>query len=108
MGRCEMAVDTYIEQARTRVRAEQEAIDDKLDAYETFIRRVQGLQPNQTPSSLASLTTAGGATHLSAEAPSADGCRTVRTVFAETIRPHSVADIDETESLLETTREEFT
>jgi len=27
-----MAVDTYIEQARTRVRSEQEAIDEKRDA----------------------------------------------------------------------------
>jgi len=103
-----MAVDTYIEQARTRVRSEQEAIDEMRDAYETFIRRVRELQPEQMPSSVAGLTTAGGATHLSADASSADGCRTVRTAFAETIRPHSVADIDETESLLETIREEFT
>jgi len=57
---------------------------------------------------VAGLTTAGGATHISADASSADGCRTVRTAFAETIRPHSVADIDESESLLETIREEFT
>jgi len=103
-----MAVDTYIEQARTRARSEQEAIDKKRDAYETFIRRVRNLQPAQTPSSMASLTTAGGAIHRSADASSADGCRTVRTAFAETIRPHSVADIDESESLLETIREEFT
>jgi hypothetical protein len=103
-----MTVDTYIEQARTRVRAEQEAIGEKLNAYERFIRQVQELQPDQTPSSMAGLTTAGGATHLSADASNTDGCRTVRTAFAETIRPHSVADIDESESLLETIREEFT
>lgn len=103
-----MAVDTYIEQARTRVRAEQEAIAEMRDAYGTFINRVQKLQPDQTPSSVATLTTAGGATHLSADASSADGCRPVRRAFAETIRPHSVADLDETESLLETIREEFT
>jgi hypothetical protein len=107
MGRCEMAVDTYTDQARTRVRAEQEAIDDKLAAYKALIRRVRELQP-ETPSSMAGSTTAGGATHLSADASNTDGCRTVRTAFAETIRPHSVADIDETESLLETIREEFT
>lgn len=102
-----MAVDTYIEQARTRVRAEQEATDEKLDAYETFIRRVGDLQTDQTPSSVAGVTAAGG-THLSTDASSTDRCRTVRTAFAETIRPHSVADIEETESLLETIHEEFT
>ena len=103
-----MAVDTYIEQARTRARSEQEAIDEKLRSYETFIRRGQELQPDQTPSSMAGITTASGATHLSADASDSDGCRTVRTIFAETIRPHSVADVDGTESLLETIREEFT
>lgn len=103
-----MAVDTYIKQAQTRVRAEQEAINEKLRSYETFIRRVRELQPDQTPSSVAGLTTAGRATHLSADGSSADGCRTVRTAFAETVRPHSVADVDETESLLETIHEEFT
>jgi hypothetical protein len=46
-----MTVDTYIGQARTRAQAEQDAIDEKLDAYETFIRRVQKLQPDQPPSS---------------------------------------------------------
>jgi len=40
------------------------------DAYEIFIRRVQKLQTEQTPPSIAGLTTAGGATHLSADASS--------------------------------------
>jgi capsid protein len=103
-----MAVDTDIDRARTRVRAEQEAVDEKLDAYETFIRRVRGLQTDPAPSSGAGITTAGGATHLSTDVSSTDRRRTVRRAFAETIRPHSVADVDETESLLETIREEFT
>jgi hypothetical protein len=103
-----MAVDTFIGQARTRAQSEQEAIEEMLEAYERFISRVQKLQPEQTPSSMAELTTAGGATHLSADTSSTDGCRTVRTAFAKTIRPHSVADIDETESLLETIHQEFT
>ncbi len=103
-----MAVDTYIGEAQRRVQAEQEAVDELLDGYETFVRRVKNTQPDQTPSPTAGLTTAGGATHRSADASSGDGCRTVRTAFTETIRPHSVADIDGTESLLETIREEFT
>jgi hypothetical protein len=103
-----MAVDTDIGQARTRVRAEQETIGEKMDAYDTFIRRVTELQTDQTSSSTAGITTTGGTTHLSADASSTDRCRTVRTAFAETIRPHCVADVDEAESLLETIREEFT
>lgn len=103
-----MVVDTYIEQARTCARSEQDATAEMRDAYEAFIRRVQKQQPEQTPSSAAGLTTAGGVTHLSADSSSTDGCRPVRKAFAETIRPHSVADLDETESLLETIREEFT
>jgi len=103
-----MVVDTYIEQARTRARSEQEAIAEMRDAYEAFINRVQKLQPEQAPPSVAGLTTAGGVTHLSADASNTDGCRPVRRAFAETIRPHSVADLDENESLLETICEEFT
>jgi len=106
-----MAVDTYIEQARTRVRTERAAVDGKLDAYETFVRRVREVQPDQTPSSLAGITATGGTTHLSADASSTDRCRTVRTAFAETVRPHSVDDVDDvdgTEPLRETIREEFT
>ncbi len=103
-----MAVDTDIERARTRAQTEQEAVEEMLDAYETFTRRVRKLQPDRTPSSVAGLTTAGGTTHLSADASSAEGCRPVRTAFDETIRPHSVASIDEPEPLLETIREEFT
>jgi len=103
-----MAVDTYIQQAQSHIRAEQEIIDELLGAYEAFIGRIRDLQPDQTPSSMAGITTAGGATHFSADASGTDRCRTVRTAFAETIRPHSVADIDAAESLLETVREEFT
>lgn len=102
-----MSVDTYIEQARTRVRAEQEAIDEKLDAYETFIRRVTELETDQTPSSAAGVTTDGGVTHIATDTSGPDRCRTVLTAFDETIRPHSVADIDEPESVLETISEEF-
>lgn len=103
-----MAGDTYIERAQARVRAEQEAIDAKLDAYETFISRVRNVQADQTPSSAAGITPATGGTHLSTDATGTDRCRTVQTAFAETIRPHSVADTDGSESLLETIREEFT
>lgn len=102
-----MAVDTHVERARSRARAEREAIDDKLAAYEAFVRRVAETPPNRPPPSVAGITTDGGATHRPADA-SSDGCRSVRTAFDETIRPHSVADVDDAEPLLETVREEFT
>lgn len=79
-----------------------------LEAYETFIRRVKELHSDRKPSSTAGITAAGGATHLSADASGTDRCRTVRTAFVEIIRPHSVADVDDPESLLETICEEFT
>lgn len=103
-----MAINTYIKQAHTRVQDEQEAVDELLEAYETFICRVRTLQPAQTQPPTAGITTAGGAIQLSTNTPATDRCQTVRTVFAETIRPHSVASIDGTESLLETIRAEFT
>ena len=103
-----MTVDTYIAQAQPRIQAEQEAVDAKLEAYETFIRRVRNLQTDQAQSSTGGITATGGTTYLSTDGSGTDRCRTVRTAFEETVRPHSVSDIDETESLLETIREEFT
>jgi hypothetical protein len=103
-----MTVDTYIEQARTRVRVEQEAIDEKVDAYETFLRRVSELRAERTPSTVAGSTPAGGTSLLSRDAAGTDRCRTVRTAFAETIRPQSVTDVEGSEAVLETIREEFT
>lgn len=101
-------ININIKQAQARVRAEEAVTNDKLDAYETFIRRVQGLETDQTSTSVAGVTAAGGTTHFSADTYSVDGCRTVRTAFTETIHPHIIADSDETESLLETISEELT
>jgi len=102
-----MSVNTYIDQARTRVQAEQEAVEKKREAYETFLDRVADVQADTAPSPLSGMTATTG-THRAVDSPSDDRCRTVRTVFAETIRPHSIDDIDSSESLLETIQEEFT
>lgn len=103
-----MTAGTNIKRAQTRVRTKEEGIDNKLDAYETFISRVQRLQTDQISTSVAGVTAVGGTTHLSTDTSSSDGCQTVRAAFAETIYPHIVADPDEAESLLETISEEFT
>ena len=102
-----MTVETYIDRARTRVRAELEAVDAKRDAYDAFLDRVSDLRPEPVSAPATGLTTAGG-TRLTADAPSDDRCGTVRSAFAETIRPHSVADLEGSEPLLETIRAEFT
>jgi len=102
-----MSVDTYIDQAQTRVQAEQEAVDGKREAYETFLDRVADVQADAAPSPSSGMTATTG-THLAVDSSPNDRCRTVRTVFAETIRPHSIDDVDGSESLLETIREELT
>lgn len=102
-----MADETLIDRAQARIRAEEAALDAKRDAFETFGARVTNLQTDQTPSSVAGTVGAVGS-HNSLDESGSDRCRTVRTAFAETVLPHSVVDVDETESLLETLREEFT
>lgn len=102
-----MPVPTHIERARERAEAEQQAVEAKRRAFDAFIDRVENLSPEPTPSAPAGLTApVGGSSRRTGSRD--DRCRTVRTAFAETIRPHSVADCDESESLLETIRSEFT
>jgi hypothetical protein len=102
-----VADETLIDRAQARIRAEEAALDAKRDAFETFGARVTNLQTDQTPSSVAGTVGAVGS-HDSLDESGSDRCRTVRTAFAETVLPHSVVDVDESESLLETLREEFT
>jgi hypothetical protein len=100
-----MSAQTHIDRARTRVRAERETVDAKLDAIDAFIDQIGDLSTAPPPSTTETITAGGGP--VRAESNPEDRCRTVRTVFAETIRPHSVADVDEPESLLETIRGEL-
>jgi hypothetical protein len=102
-----MTVDTYIGAARARVRAEQEAIDAKRDAFETFIKRVEEISIEQPTASSIGMTTTVGTQQRSTQTTDS-GCRKVLTAFADTIRPHSIEDIDTDEPLLETIRTEFT
>ena len=101
-----MSALTHIDQAGTRVQAEQEVVAEKIDAFDAFVRRVAELSTGQTPSSAGMAATTG--TQLRVDSATDDHCRTVRRAFDETVRPHSVADGDGSESLLETIREELT
>jgi flagellar biosynthesis/type III secretory pathway protein FliH len=102
-----MTVDTYVGQARTRVRAEQGAIDAKRDAFETFVQRVREIPTHQNSAPPVGVTTVAGTQHRSNQTTDG-GCRKVLAAFAETIRSHSVEDFDTDEPLLETVRAEFT
>lgn len=100
-----MTFDALLQQATERVMAEQDAIDAKLQAYETFISQLQDLNTTAGTSPSRLLTTVGTQYQ---EPPPAKRCREVRHLFAETIRPHSIADLDTEESLVATIKREFT
>lgn len=100
-----MTVDTRIDAALERVHAEQEAVDAKRSAFETFLERVSDITASRAQ---AQGVAAAGGTALRTGASQGDGCEAVRTAFAETVRPHSVDDVDGTEPLLETLRQELT
>lgn len=101
-----MSVSTRIDQARTRVQVERDSVAEKTDAFGAFISRVADLPAEPTPSAVGATAAAGARLHM--DSMPTDRCRAVRTAFAETVRPHSTADVDGSESLLETVREEFT
>jgi hypothetical protein len=102
-----MTVTTHVERAQSRVRAEREAVEEKREAFETFAERVATLSTAPAPAATAGMTATAGP-RLHGESNASDRCRTVRTAFAETVRPHSVADTDDTEPLLSTIRTELT
>lgn len=102
-----MPVTTHIDQARERVNTEWDAAAAKVGAFDAFINRTKALSPEpMRPSPMGMTATAG--TLAGHTTSTEDRCRAVRTAFAETIRPHSVDDIDSDESLLETLGAEFT
>lgn len=102
-----MAVTTHIDQASERVATERDAVAAKSDAVDAFIGRIEALSPKpMRPPSTGMTATAG--TLAGHTTSTEDRCRAVRTAFAETVRPHSVDDIDRDESLLETVRAELT
>lgn len=102
-----MAVETHVHRARRSVRAEREAVDEEIEAYETFVDRLEEISTEQHPTTLEKTVGPGG-TQLQGTSERDDGCRAVLQAFAETVRPHSVADVNEEESLLETVRNELT
>lgn len=102
-----MTVRNHIEQALRRVDAEQDAVEAKLKAFDTFITEISDLPTESRPSTSPGVTATASA-RLRDDSSTDERCRAVRRVFDETIQPHSVADIDESEPLLATIQNELT
>lgn len=102
-----MDINTHIGSARACVHAEQEAIDAKQDAFEAFMQRIREIPTDHAPASSTGVATVAGARRRSTSMTDS-GCQKVLTAFAETVRPHSIDDVDADEPLLETVRSEFT
>ncbi|MEY7849168.1 hypothetical protein AB7C87_08215 [Natrarchaeobius sp. A-rgal3] len=105
---------TIADRARERVSSEAEAVERRLEAIETFERRVRDIPVDQ-PNVSASRATNGMVPTLVRETTPAgragdttDRCAVVRREFARTIEPHSTADIGHEETLVETIAAEFT
>jgi hypothetical protein len=98
-----MTVETHVEQALARVREEQVAIEGKQTAYKHFVSGVEktSVEPSTTQHGLQT-TTGPVATMHSTPSGRSESRKQVRELFADTVRPHSTADIADTESLPET------
>ena len=101
-----MPVETHLDRASERVDDEQAAIAAKRAAFDAFIDRVESLSPKPEaggPAPEGVLATAGS---LSGTTATENRCRRVRRAFAETVRPHSVDDV-QAEPLIETIEAEL-
>jgi hypothetical protein len=107
-----MTLQTHVDQALDRVQSEQTHVNEKQAGYDTFERTVREL-PTGSPGNQGTVAQSATGEALTASASllsvqsSQNHCREVREAFAETIRPYSVEDADEPESLLETISEEL-
>ncbi|APW97304.1 hypothetical protein CHINAEXTREME_05740 [Halobiforma lacisalsi AJ5] len=118
------AVPALLENATARVTDEREAVSGKLSAVDRFAKGVDALPAVAAMSSSPAPATArvadgGRAVPASSvatvrsgpiadgEAVDADRRADVRDLFAETIRPYSVADVDDAEPLSATIAEEL-
>ncbi|WP_436347204.1 DUF7260 family protein [Natronorubrum sp. FCH18a] len=101
-----MSVRTHVHVARERVRNELERVTEKRSAIEQFRRDVESVSP-ATPIHAGEATRAGPATPVTPQVQlaqqrnhhSTKPCERIREAFAETIRPHSVSDLEEPEPL---------
>ncbi|ELZ80106.1 hypothetical protein C455_07065 [Haloferax larsenii JCM 13917] len=116
----QMNCSQTIYEALDRVADEESHVTNKSAAVDEFCVRVRGLSPQSGQTvGAAHASEAGGSEHATAAATGTmvhqaaqsgtgpDLCQQVCRTFAETIRPHSVADVDSEESLLTTIQAEL-
>ncbi|WP_254532395.1 DUF7260 family protein [Natrinema gelatinilyticum] len=109
-----MSVRTPIHHARDRVNEERNHVREKRTSFETFARLVRRItarsvrHPPDAPAVTDEDTFAAPTISCAPRVDSSeDGCKQVREAFAETVRPHSVRDLEEPEPLAATIEEEF-
>jgi hypothetical protein len=89
-----------------RVAAEREHVADELRAYDRFDASVRDIEPATAAAAGGRPATDGGAVTRARTAVREDSMAgpadRVREAFAETVRPYSVADVDDGEPLVET------
>ncbi|PGF15900.1 hypothetical protein CP556_07075 [Natrinema sp. CBA1119] len=111
-----MTGSTAVHRALECVGEERDAVRDRGTAFETFAQRVRAVpaeqpgsvQPQQTAPALSTTVTQAPPPQGSTPSTPIGRCVTVREAFAETVRPHSVADCDAEETLVETIAAELT
>ncbi len=108
----EPVAELSLEDARRLVGDERDHIDEMLAAFDRFADGVRRL-PTESPSPSARSTTFGTgppgsiSAAVGGRSASDDTTRRVRSLFAETVCPYSIEDVDEPEPLLVTIREEL-
>jgi len=109
-----MTIQTHIDRALDRVRDEQTHVDEKQAAFDAFERSVRDISPvlqrthgGPGQSADGGLVTVSASSLTPTAESGADRRREVRETFAETVRPYSIEDIDEPESLSKTISEEL-
>ena len=106
-----MAVTTHVHDALDRVDAEQEHVVGELSALDRFEAGVRELDPVSPAESTGASHAVGDAAPVAgAFRPNAarpDRLDRVRDLFAETVRPYSLADVEGSEPLVETIRTEL-
>ncbi|ELY78913.1 hypothetical protein [Natrinema pallidum] len=102
-----MTGSTAVHRALDCVDEERAAVEKRDAAFEAFARRVREVpaeRPAAARSQQAVAATPAMATTVQTgrSTTTGDRCVTVREAFAETVRPHSIADCEADESLTET------
>ncbi|MFD1643794.1 DUF7260 family protein [Halohasta litorea] len=117
----EPVTELSLDAARRLVSDERDHVDEKLAAFDRFADGLCRLptdsqssgQPTTSPSSpTRSMPPSTGppgsiSAAVGGQSSNDDTTRRVRSLFAETVRPHSIEDVDEPEPLLVTIREEL-